>query len=329
MPTFVLGAGFNADATGEAGPLFAESLYDGRYQIDCGYPLVGDTIRLCFGLDRIPDGKSVEQLFSDALASGESGPLKILAERLSYADSRIASALAAAERVNCYQRFFRTFRDSSFLTFNYDSLPETFLFHLRCWFPRDGYGVKVAADLPPGAEEYADKKSRALVLHLHGSLCVRTSEYEVRREPGESIAWLTERDEARYAFDPSSITGNFAPFQRESGADDSEERIIAPVPDKSQGLNQAFIRATYAKAVNVVRDSEIVVTIGYSFNAHDKGSYQVLLDALRTSKGRRLLVVSPDADTVVKVIRPSFPDLAIEPLRTTFKQWVRASFPGL
>ena len=197
--------------------------------------------------------------------------------------------------------------------------------------PRDGYGVKVAAHLHPGAgaEEFAGKKSSALVLHLHGSLCIRTSEYEARRKPGESIAWLTERDEPRYAFDPSSISPNFAPFQRDVGADDVEERIIAPVPDKSQGLKQAFIRATYAKAVAVVRDSDTVVAIGYSFNAHDRGSYQVLLDALRTSKGRRLLVVSPDADTVVRAIRAGFPDISIEPLKATFKQWVTASFPGL
>jgi hypothetical protein len=319
MPTFILGAGFNADAAGEAG----------RQQHDSGYPLVGDTLRLCFDLPGIPEGKSIEDLFSDALERRDYGPITKLADRLRSADYYVAHALARAEKVNCYQKFFRAFPDSRFLTFNYDSLPETFLFHLRCWFPRDGYGVKVAADLPPGAEEFADKKSSALVLHLHGSQCIRTSEYEPRRKPGESIAWLTERDEPRYAFDPSSISANFAPFQRDVGADDVEDRIIAPVPDKSQGLKQAFIRATYAKAVAVARESDTVVAIGYSFNAHDRGSYQTLLEALRASRGRRLLVVSPDADTVVKAIRPGFPDLVIEPLKATFKQWVAASFPGI
>lgn len=319
MPTFILGAGFNVDAAGEAG----------RQQHDSGYPLVGDMLRLCFDLPGSPEGKSIEDLFSDALERRDYGPITKLADRLRSADYYVANALARAERVNCYQRFFRAFPDSNFLTFNYDSLPETFLFRLGRWYPRDGYGVRVTAHLPPGTEEFADKKSSALVLHLHGSLCIRTSEYEARRKPGETTAWLTERDEPRYAFDPSSISATFTPFHRDVGADDVEDRIIAPVPDKSQGLKQAFIRAIYGKAVDVVRDSDTVVTIGYSFNAHDRRSYQELLAALRTSKGRKLLVVSPDANTVARAIRAGFPDLAIEPLKATFKQWVRASFPGL
>ena len=75
MPTFILGAGFNVDATAEAGPIFGESLYIGRYQIECGYPLVGDTLRMCFGLDVLPAGLSIENLFADALARGDYGPL--------------------------------------------------------------------------------------------------------------------------------------------------------------------------------------------------------------------------------------------------------------
>src|ERR1035441_2288997 len=319
MPTFILGAGFNADAAEEAG----------RQQHDSGYPLVGDTLRLCFDLPEIPEGKSIEDLFSDALERRYYDPIRKLADRLRSADYYVARALAIAERANCYQRFFRAFPDSRFLTFNYDSPPETFLFCQGRWYPRDGYGVRVTAHLPPGSEEFADKISSALVLHLHGSLCIRTSEYEGRRKTGETIAWLTERDEPRYAFDPSSISANFTPFDRDVGADDVEDRIIAPVPDKSKGLKQVFIRDTYTKALAMVQDSDIVVVIGYSFNAHDRGSYQTLLDALRASKGRRLLVVSPDADTVVKAIRPGFPDLAIDPLKATFKQWVTASFPGL
>lgn len=319
MPTFILGAGFNADAAGEAG----------RQQYDSGYPLVGDTLRLCFDLPAVPQGKSIEDLFSDALGRRDHDPIRKLADRLRSADYYVAHALARAEKVNCYQRFFRTFPDSRFLTFNYDSLPETLLFRLGRWYPRDGYGVRVTAHLPPGSEEFADKTSSALVLHLHGSLCIRTSEYEARRNQGQATAMLTERDAPLYAFDPSSITGNFAPFDRDVGPDDADDRIIAPVPDKSQGLQQAFIRAIYTKARAVVRDSEVLVAIGYSFNHHDRGSYQTLLDALRVSTGRRLVVVSPDADIVARAIRAGFPDLAIEPLKATFKQWVAESFPGI
>jgi hypothetical protein len=304
-------------------------MYEGRYRIDCGYPLVGETARLCFGLGSVPAGKSIEDLFSDALERKDYGPLAKLADRLREADYRIASRVASDEKVNCYRRFFQAFAGSHFLTFNYDSLPETFLFRLRCWFPHDGYGVRVVAHLPPDAEEFAGMKSRTLVLHLHGSLCIRTSEYEARREPGQVMAWLTERDRPLYAFDPSSISANFLPFERDVGADDVEDRIIAPVPDKSLGLKHAFIHETYTKALALMGDSDIVVAIGYSFNTHDRASYETLLNALGQSKGRRLLVVSPDARTVADRLRVGFPAFSIEPLETTFKQWVAASFPGL
>jgi hypothetical protein len=108
-----------------------------------------------------------------------------------------------------------------------------------------------------------------------------------------------------------------------------EDRIIAPVPDKSHGLKQAFISDTYTKAVTLVRDSDIVVTIGYSFNLHDRASYQPLLQGLGESKSRKLLVVSPDAGNVANAIRPRFPSLSIAPLNATFNQWVTESFPGI
>ena len=319
MPTFIIGAGFNADAAAEAG----------LQQTDSGYPLVADTLHLCFGLPGIPAGKSIEDLFLEAQERRNFDPIRKLADRLRFADYYVASALSRAERANCYQQFFGKFHGSSFLTFNYDSLPETILFRMRCWFPRDGYGVRVTAPLPPGEEEFAGVTSSALVLHLHGSLCVRTSEYESLLKPGEDMAWLTERVEPLYSFDASSISWNFAPFHSAVGAHDMEDRIIAPDPDKSQGLKQVFIKATYAKAVGILRDSDIVVAIGYSFNPYDRTSYRPLLEALASSKGKRLIVVSPDAGNVAQTIRPDFPDLSIEPLAATFKQWVTDAFPGM
>jgi hypothetical protein len=330
MPTFILGAGFNVDATAEAGPIFGKSLYIGRHQIECGYRLVGDTLRLCFGLDVLPAGKSIEDLFADALARGDYGPLVKLADRLREADFRIASRLASGERLNCYRHVFDAFVRSHFLTFNYDSLPETFLFRLGRWYPRDGYGLRIDAQLPPGAEEFAARTSSNLVLHLHGSLCIRTSEYAAARKPGQALAMLAKRDTPKYTFDPSSISANFAPFVRDAGADDVEDRIIAPVPDKSQGLKEAaFISDTYTKADALMRDSDMAVVIGYSFNLHDRASYQRLLRALCESPGKKLLVVSPEAGTIANAIRPAFPKLSIEAAEATFKEWVDASFPGV
>jgi hypothetical protein len=325
MPIFILGAGFNADATVEAG-LFADSL-SGRYRIDCSYPLVGDTMRLCFGLDRLPAGKSVEDLFAEAR---DDGPLKLLAKRLQYADSRIARHLASDECQNSYRRFFAAFPASNFLTFNYDSLPETFLFRLGSWYPRDGYGMAVSVTLPPGEEDFTGRRSSAQVLHLHGSLCIRTSECEARREPGQAMAMVMERDKPLYAFAPASISDNFAPFLHDAREDDVEDRIIAPVPDKSTGLRQPFVRDTYTKAKAMVRASDTIVTIGYSFNPHDRASYEPLLRALSESTGRKLLVVSPDAAIIADALRAAFPNaFSIEPLKVTFKKWVADQFPGL
>jgi len=38
----------------------------GGHQIDCSYPLVADVLRLCFGLDKTPNDKSIEDLFAEA-----------------------------------------------------------------------------------------------------------------------------------------------------------------------------------------------------------------------------------------------------------------------
>jgi hypothetical protein len=169
------------------------------------------------------------------------------------ADYYIAQKLAMDE-LNCYRRFFEAFEGSNFLTFNYDSLPETLLFRLGRWFPHDGYSVQVDTYLPPPVGfEIGEKKSSTLVLHLHGSLCIRTSESEIRRFPGQTIGWLTPREQPLYSFDPSSISANFAPFERATGMNDSRDRIIAPVPNKSEGLKEAFVRDMYRKALALMR----------------------------------------------------------------------------
>jgi hypothetical protein len=329
MPAFILGAGFNVDATAEAASLFAESCYIGRFQVDCAYPLVSDTLRECFNLTALPAGKSIEDLFADAIAEGNNDPLAKLADSLRKADHYIANRIARHEEQSSYRRFFDAFGRSSFLTFNYDSLPETVLHNLGLWYPHDGYGVPVATFLPPWKEHLHKRQSSAFVLHLHGSLCIATSETELYRRPGEKMWWLSPRDRPLFKFDPSSIAANFSPYRREPGTDDARDRVIAPVPDKSQGLREAFVRASYVRAEAVLQESEIAVAIGYSFNQHDRSSYEPLLCALRRSPGRRLLVVAPDADAITTALKPNSPGLTIAPIRATFKQWADQSFPGL
>jgi hypothetical protein len=54
MNLFLLGAGFDIDATREASPIYH----------NCSYPLIADVLKLCFGLETLPPGKSVEDLFA-------------------------------------------------------------------------------------------------------------------------------------------------------------------------------------------------------------------------------------------------------------------------
>jgi hypothetical protein len=284
---------------------------------------------LCFGASEIPEGKSAEDLFADALEAGDYTPVTALFDRLKHADYRIAHRLASDEESNSYPSFLEIFAGSHFLTFNYDSLPESILFRLGLWFPHDGFGVPVQARMQEGKEGLALRRSTTHVLHLHGSLYIRTSESEIRRETGETMAWLKLRDQPLYSFDPDSVPGNFLPFERPFSATDARDQIVAPVPDKSHGLKHVFIKEMYTKAAAFIRTSEIVVAIGYSFSPHDRASYQTLLDVLAESERRKLVVVSPDAEKIVDALRiGGFRDLIIEPVPLTFKEWAEDSFGG-
>ncbi|HEY7337211.1 MAG TPA: hypothetical protein VH639_20135 [Bryobacteraceae bacterium] len=142
------------------------------------------------------------------------------------------------------------------------------------------------------------------------------------------IAWLKIRDKPSFAFDPLSVT-NFAPFERAPGATDIREQIIAPVPNKSQDLKRAFIHEMYRHALTLLRDSDTIVAIGYSFNLHDRASYRPLLAPWAKSTGRKLVIVSPDADNAAKTVRLYLKNLCVEPVPATFREWVQRSYPGL
>ncbi len=330
LSVFLIGAGFNVDAAAEAGPVHGDSIYAGHYRIDCGYPLMADTAGLSFGLSHVPPGKSIEDLFSEALGRGDYAPLEKLSDRLMEADFRLACGLASSGASNCYSEFFKTFDGANFLTFNYDSLPEIFLFRLMRWYPHDGYGLPVAAELAPlQADQFAGLKSTCLVLHLHGSFCVYTSEFEIRHNPGDAIAWLDRLGRPRYGFDPDSISLCFPPYRRamsSTGRVPIEERVIAPIPDKAHELKQPFIAEAYRKACSLVRQSGTLVTIGYSFNSYDRPSYQPVLQALDESPGRKLIVVSPKASEPAARISKEYPRLHVVPIERTLKSWAADSF---
>src|SRR5262249_19231744 len=151
-----------------------------------------DVAQLCFGLEptNIPAGKSIEDLFLEAQERHDSVPMKKLTDKLMEADYYLASRLASSGETNSYSAFFERFPTATFLTFNYDSLSEIFLFRSGQWYPEDGYGIPVEAELSPGATLPSNRKSASVVLHLHGSFCLRTSEFQFLQKAGEKIAWL-------------------------------------------------------------------------------------------------------------------------------------------
>lgn len=330
MNVFLLGAGFNIDATRQAGAIYGNSIYMGHYQIDCGYPLVADVLRLCFALDKAPTGKSVEDLFSEAMQAGDYKPIEALLDRLMEADYRIAQKLVSSESPNSYREFFDTFDGAQFLTFNYDSLPEIFLSKKGRWHPENGYGVPVATELAPGVKRTRPSaKSSSMVIHLHGSACVFTIESRIVGNPAGRVAQVVHLDEPLYAFDPDSISHCFPRYSRVSSPTGHlriAERVIAPVPDKSEGLKEAFIRQSYAKALPLVREAGTLIALGYSFNPHDRVSYSPVLEALAQSHERILILVSPQASELARKISTDYPELRVRPVEKTVSVWAADSF---
>jgi hypothetical protein len=329
LSLFLLGAGFNIDATREAGPVYGNSIHVGHYQIDCGYPLVADVLKLCFGLEKLPTGKSVEDLFSEALQAGNYKPMEKLVDRLMEADYRIAQKLVSPESSNPYREFFEHFKGAQFLTFNYDSLPEIFLSHDGRWQPEDGYGVPVSAEPAFGVTSLPNPKSSSLVIHLHGSACVYTIESEIVGNPAGGLAQLVHRGRPLYAFDPDSISHCFPRYRRvmsPTGHVRIEERVIAPIPDKSEGLQDAFIRESYARALALVRQDGSLIAIGYSLNRYDRVSYKPILEVLAQSDARNLIIVSPQAGELGRKVSLEYPGLKVQPVEKTFSGWATDHF---
>ncbi len=323
---FLLGAGFNIDANHEAGPI--TNSYDGS-AIPCGYPLVSAVLKLSFGLDEAPEGKSVEDLFAGALGVRDFKPMEALVDRLMEADYYVAWKLSTTENRNSYQKFFDHFKEATFLTFNYDSLPEIFLTRKDRWFPEDGYGVPVQTEPVSLAKTASRARSSSLVVHLHGSSCVYTIESDIKGNPVGGIAELIHLNEPRFAFAPDSI-GNCFPRYRTvtsiTGHMRPDERVIAPIPDKSEHLKQAFVQESYSVALPLIRQAGVLIAVGYSFNPYDRSSYHRLLQALGESKERTLLLVSPQGRELSERISKEYPPLTVRSVATTFGRWATNSF---
>lgn len=326
MAVFLLGAGFNADATAEAGPIYGPSI--GTYQIPCGYPLLADLPRICFERESLAPDESVEHLLAEAQANGQRTPLERLFRAIMRADYYLVPEITRQDSGNCYARFFDRFQNAQFLTFNYDSLVDLFLFRRGLWFPEDGYGVPVLADRsgaapPPGS-------SKSLVLHLHGTFCLYISDHQFIDRTGGGVEWYEDVNPPRYVFDPHSISNLFRPYRRTMptfGYEPGERRVVAPVPDKTTGLQGQFVQRMYQRAEELLDVADVLITIGYGFGPNDEASHIPLLPALQRAKAPRLVIVDPAANSIAARLQPRMPNTNVCALDWTLKQWVERDCP--
>lgn len=311
---FLLGAGFNADASVEA-------------RATCRYPLAPDLAKACFGFDTLPMGFSIEDLFADAIRDRRSGPMIALADLLIDADHEVGMHLrvGAGNDENLYLTFLRRFPATTFLTFNYDSLIEMLLLSLNRWRPEDGYGMPVRAELPPYPPPLPDR-SKSAVLHLHGTLMVYPQEFVILQKPGRSPAMLRRLVRPAFLFDPDALEDAFFPFQRVlplTSFRHPDQRVISPIPDKSPELSKVFARAAYHRAAAALSEATQIIAIGYRFGPCDRASYEPLLNAVVDAT---VTVVSPDAVDTTARLSADYPSITWLPVPATFATWVRRGY---
>lgn len=324
---FLLGAGFSVDAASEAGyPIVSSS------GLKAHYPITGELVELCFGIAALPPGKSIEDMFQDSIDRSDLQPFSVLCDILMEADYYITPRLkqGGSHSNNVYTKFLEDFPESPLLTYNYDSLLEVLLLADRSWSPGDGYGVPVEAfqrTIRHGKQPVA--KSLRPVLHLHGSLCVYAETFYIEKSRDSGPNMLRFDRDPQFRFSPEEIVGCFSLFEKVPSGPGYElppERVIAPIPDKAEGLKGAFITAVYDRAVSELNKASQIIAIGYSFNPHDRSSYEKLLGSFH---GKAVLLVGPDARGLAKRLTSEYPNIEWQAEPKSFREWVISNYPGI
>jgi hypothetical protein len=313
-PVFIIGAGFGVDANETLKPT----------ETDVGYPLVSDLWSLCFP-DKKPS-KSIEEEFQKAIDCGDNGPIEKLACWICRTDYWLTKKLIK-QPSNYYFKFLSRFPNSNFLTFNYDSLLEILLFNRGRWSPKDGFGFPVHVELDFSShKETGNPRSEQKVVHLHGAFTVFAEEAIASPLALGNTIQLTGRESPVYHFDPDRITNCFPGVARVQptlgGYQFLHERVIAPVPDKAPGLTGDFIRRSYEVAIEKICCAKRVVAVGYSFNEHDRASFERLL----CNSSAEFIVVSPSANEICIRMRRSNPRLKWLPIEREFGKWAKEGF---
>ena len=329
-PLFLLGAGFNYDAKIEAADkTIQKSTYVDKYENNSEYPLLADLFEICFPNVKNDTFTSIEELLNTSIENNNFEPIQRLYNKIMDADCKLVPKLIENQS-SCFYKFFNKFQKSSFLTYNYDSLLELFLLKLNRWYPHDGYGVpvEIGFNWSIGVDEnkeneYLGKCSSSFVFHLHGSLYIYSKNFEIKNN------LIELKEDPIFKFDPYSIATLFFPYEQAqldlSYSPNIRERIIAPIPDKSEGLKSEFIKKIYSKARNYIKNTNQIIAIGYKFSEHDKSSY----DSLIRDYKKEILVISPDAEKIKNRLKSEYTKIQWSAETTTLKSWVTDDFIGL
>ena len=319
-PIFVVGAGFNIDA----------SRYVSSLREKVSYPTVGDLATACFALANLPDTVSIEQLFQKSIDDRNRVPIERLCELLLKGDYYLSEAFDnPAQDLALYQHLLTAFPDSNFVSFNYDGLLDIMLLHRNEWRPDDGFGVPVGVEHHPNLDAHGiPRQSHRVVAHLHGSLYVYTQDYTFSAPDRGGTRWMERLADPLFLFDPNASGHRFSPFLRAHSSfvyEDVYERIIAPIPDKATALSAQFVQRSFARALQLVDAANSAVAVGYRFAPLDIDSYSPIVNRL-VAQDKPLAVVAPDANATVARLTSTFA-IRATPVPCTFAQWATNGFP--
>jgi len=275
-------------------------------------------------LNRIPTGNSIEDLFQKAIDDHDPTPLSELCDAIMIADHYLTDF----NENSIYQKFIRAFRNSNFISFNYDVFLEILLLKSKEWRPEDGFGLPVEVDFFRDPSSFGiPRRSRRFVVHLHGSLYVYIQEFCILPPEHGGIEWMKMLPEPRYLFDPDCVGDRFCPFKRglpNLFYEHVFERIIAPVPNKASSNKNPFVKKSFEKAIELLSSARAVIAIGYSFNPADEASYKILLSTLKKQK-KALTIINAQAREIAGRLSDRF-NIECRPIQCSFFDWAQRSF---
>jgi hypothetical protein len=316
---FLFGAGFSA-----VGNQYYEKPPHKRY------PLAADLAAECFETSANL-GQGVEEAFAQVIKDRNKDPIKKLCNVIQTAD-HFLGAKAAADSSSVFRRLIQRFPQANrYLTFNYDCLLELVLFREKRWIPTDGFGIPVEVSLAHlrDGSSVLQQTSKVQVLHLHGSFCYYAVEFStVPDKNNPNIGWLQFKA-PRFIFNADILVPRFFPYQKgglDLGYRPPWERIIAPVPDKAEELENAYVQEIYRRAEEALSSADVLIAIGYSFARTDNSSYNRLLKTLSQRQGQ-VVVVCPIARDIVERLSTEHPRCLWHPLELTLEAWANQGFP--